>query len=110
MQQENDLRLTNYCLFIQYLCYSRLSFNAAPYRKDHDMANVLPTFIIPFDLSNAPAPRRLRWGARQVAVCRDFRTRFYRVRPLIDCRPGVEAGHLEVLFFRKWLLILSKAR
>ena len=62
----------------------------------------------PYEL--AYAPQSLRWGARKITVCRDFRTRFYRVRPMLDCRPGVEPGHLEVLFFRKWLLVLSGAR
>ena len=51
----------------------------------------------------------MRMGRREVFVCRDFRHRYYRVNPIIDCSAGVERGHLEVLVFRKWLLILSKA-
>jgi hypothetical protein len=74
------------------------------------MANLTTAFGAQFGLPYAPAPRRLRWGTREIAVCRDFRKRFYHVRPVIDCCPGVEPGHLEVLFLRKWLVILSKAR
>lgn len=73
------------------------------------MAHSTTAFGPQFGLSDLPTPRLLRWGTREIAVCRDFRKRFYPVRPLIDCRPGVESGHLEVLFFRKWLVILSGA-
>jgi hypothetical protein len=42
-------------------------------------------------------------------VCRDFRKRYYAVNPVIECDTGVQAGHLEILLARRWLLILSKA-
>lgn len=71
------------------------------------LATVLDIRLTPLNVS---ASWRLRWGTRQIVVCRDFRTRFYRVHPMIDCRPGVEPGHLEVLLFRKWLVSLAKAR
>ena len=62
-------------------------------------------------LSMRPTPGTflMRMGRREVFVGRDFRHRYYRVNPIIDCSAGVERGHLEVLVFRKWLLILSKA-
>lgn len=79
-------------------------------RKGYDMAHLAPAFGTPLGLSHIPASHLLRWGTRQIIVCRDFRPRFYRVRPMIDCRPGVESGHLEILFFRKWLVVLSGVR
>jgi hypothetical protein len=79
-------------------------------RKDYDMTHLTAASGTQFGLSYVPASCLLRWGAREIAVCKDFRKRFYRVRPVIDCRPGLEPGHLEILFFRKWLVILSKAR
>lgn len=51
----------------------------------------------------------LRMGKREMLVCRDFRKRYYAVNPVIELDTGVEAGHLEVLLLRRWLLILSKA-
>ena len=51
----------------------------------------------------------MRIGRRELLVTRDFRKRFYAVNPIIECDTGVEAGHLEVLLFRRWLLILSRA-
>lgn len=74
------------------------------------MAHLTTDFSTSFRPAYAPAPRPLRLGTREITVRRDCRTRFYRVRPVIDCRPGMEPGHLEVLFFRKWLVILSGAR
>ena len=62
-----------------------------------------------FDLGYAPAPFVLRMGRRELKVTRDFRKRFYAVNPVIECDTGVEAGHVEVLLMRRWLLILSKA-
>jgi len=56
------------------------------------------------------APRILRWGVREVALCRDYRRRFYPVNPVIDCRPGMRSGHLEILLFQKWLIVLSGVR
>ncbi|HEY8609584.1 MAG TPA: hypothetical protein VIM12_20900 [Noviherbaspirillum sp.] len=62
-----------------------------------------------FGVEYAPTSFLLRVGRREIFVCRDFRKRYYRVNPLIDCSAGVEAGHLELLLLRRWLVILSKA-
>ena len=62
-----------------------------------------------FGLEYAPSTFMLRMGRREMVVCRDFRKRYYAVNPLIECDTGVEAGHVEVLLMRRWLLILSKA-
>lgn len=62
-----------------------------------------------FGLEYAPTPFLMRIGRRELLVTRDFRKRFYAVNPIIECDTGVEAGHLEVLLFRRWLLILSRA-
>jgi hypothetical protein len=51
----------------------------------------------------------VRIGRREVLITRDFRKRFYAVNPIIECDTGVEPGHLEVLLFKRWLVILSKA-
>lgn len=62
-----------------------------------------------FGVESAPASFLVRFGRREIFVCRDFRRRYYRVNPIIDCGAGIEPGHLEILLFRKWLVILSKA-
>jgi len=62
-----------------------------------------------FGLKYALIPFMIRIGRREILVTRDFRKRFYAVNPIIECDTGVEPGHLEVLIFRRWLLILSKA-
>ena len=62
-----------------------------------------------FGLEYAPVPFMLRIGQRELLITRDFRKRFYAVNPVIECDTGVEAGHVEILLFRRWLLILSKA-
>lgn len=79
-------------------------------RKEYVMASITTAFDTQFGLSYTPASHLLRWGTRQITVCRDFRTRFGQVHSVIDCRPGVEPGHLEILLFHKWLVILSRAR
>jgi len=61
-------------------------------------------------LERAPTSFLVRFGRRELFVCRDFRNRYYRVNPFLDCSTGIEAGHIEFLLFRRWLLILSKAR
>lgn len=62
-----------------------------------------------FGMQYAPSAFTLRFGRRELLVTRDFRKRFYAVNPFIECDTGVEAGHVEVLLLRRWLLILSKA-
>ena len=51
----------------------------------------------------------IRFGRREISVCRDFRKRFYAVNPLFDCGAGIERGHREILVLRRWLLVLNKA-
>lgn len=62
-----------------------------------------------FGLEYAPTSFLVRFGKREMLVCRDFRKRFYAVNPIIECDTGVQPGHIEVLLFGRWLLILSKA-
>lgn len=62
-----------------------------------------------FGVEYAATPFLARFGRREILVTRDFRKRFYPVNPIIECDTGVEPGHVEVLLFRRWLLILSKA-
>lgn len=74
------------------------------------MANLNTSLDGRFGLEYAPSSFLLRMGRREIFVCRDFRKRYYHVNPVIDCSPGVEPGHVEVLLLRRWLVILSKAR
>lgn len=60
--------------------------------------------------SSHPSSFTLRLGRREIFVCRDSYVRRYRVNPLIECSAGLEPGHLEILFLRRWLVVLSKAR
>jgi hypothetical protein len=62
-----------------------------------------------FGLEYAPASILLRLGRREIFVCRDFRRRFYSVNPIIEVGTGIQAGHIEVLVLRRWLVILSRA-
>lgn len=55
-------------------------------------------------------PFLARIGQREISVCRDFRKRFYQANPLIECRAGVNPGHVEVLLFRSWLVVFSQAK
>jgi hypothetical protein len=63
-----------------------------------------------FTQQYVPSSLCLQFGQREVAIRRDLRTRYYNVNPLIDCSVGLDAGHLEILLFRRWLITLSKAR
>lgn len=71
------------------------------------MAYVNSTFQTQPTMSNAML---VRIGQREISVSRDFRKRFYQTNPLIECRAGVNAGHVEVLFMRSWLVVFSKAQ
>ncbi|MBA5686734.1 hypothetical protein [Rugamonas apoptosis] len=73
------------------------------------MTTLNSSFGSRFGLEYAPMSFLLRMGKREMLVCRDFRKRYYAVNPVIELDTGVEAGHLEVLLLRRWLLILSKA-
>lgn len=52
---------------------------------------------------------QLRFGERAISIRKDFRKRFYHTNPIIECHAGAKAGHLEVLLFRHWLVVFSKA-
>jgi hypothetical protein len=60
--------------------------------------------------SVTPSSFSLRFGRREMFVCRDSYVRRYRVNPVIECSAGIEPGHLEILLLRRWLVVLSKAR
>lgn len=55
-------------------------------------------------------PFLLRIGQREISISKDFRKRFYQTNPLIECRAGVNAGHVEVLLLRSWVIVFSKAQ
>ncbi len=74
------------------------------------MTNLEQSFDTRFTMQFSPSTFLIRFGRREIFVCKDFRNRHYRVNPVIECSTGIQAGHLEVLMFRKWLVILSKAR
>src|SRR5471030_698944 len=84
------------------------SLNATPH-KGNVMTTLNSSFGSRFGLEYMPTSFLVRMGKREVLVCRDFRKRYYAVNPIMECDTGVQAGHLEVLMFRRWLLILSKA-
>ena len=67
------------------------------------------SFASRFGMEYMPTSFLVRMGKREMLVCRDFRKRYYAVNPVIECDTGIEAGHLEILLMRRWLLILSKA-
>ena len=52
---------------------------------------------------------QLRFGVREISIRKDFKKRFYHTNPIIECHAGAKAGHLEILLFRSWLIVFSKA-
>ncbi|MBP0599291.1 hypothetical protein J8I26_14315 [Herbaspirillum sp. LeCh32-8] len=60
--------------------------------------------------SSSPSSLTIRLGRREIFICRDSYVRRYRVNPFVECSAGIEPGHVEILLFRRWLLVLSKAR
>ena len=74
------------------------------------MTNLPVAFSSTLQYLPTPTSFLLRFGRRELFVCRDFRNRYYNVNPVMDVSPGIQAGHLEILLFRKWLVILSKSR
>jgi hypothetical protein len=68
-------------------------------RKTNNKGFAMTTLNSNFGMQYAPTPFMLRLGRREVLVTRDFRKRYYPVKP----------GHVEVLLMKRWLLILSKA-
>jgi hypothetical protein len=52
---------------------------------------------------------QLRFGKREISIHKDGRKRLYRTHPIVECRAGPNAGHLEILLLRNWLIVFSKA-
>lgn len=50
-----------------------------------------------------------RFGRRQLSFGYDTKVRRYAVKPWFECTAGAARGHLDILMFRRWLLVLSKA-
>lgn len=53
---------------------------------------------------------QLRFGERAISIRKDFRKRFYHPNPIMECHAGTKAGHLEILLFRTWLVVFSRAQ
>ncbi|PUA16962.1 hypothetical protein [Glaciimonas sp. PCH181] len=62
-----------------------------------------------FGLESTPSSMLLRFGKRELFLCRDYYKRSYRSNPLIECCAGVQPGHLQILLFRRWLVVMSKS-
>jgi hypothetical protein len=63
-----------------------------------------------FSMEKRPSSFSLRLGRREIFVCRDTYVRRYRVNPVAEFNAGLQPGHLEIVLFRRWLVMLSKAR
>jgi hypothetical protein len=63
-----------------------------------------------FGLEYVPSSFLLRFGRREIFIGRDVRTRFYPVRPILDCRIGNEPGYIEFVLMQRWLIVFSKTR
>jgi hypothetical protein len=74
------------------------------------MTNLEQSFDTRFSIQFSPSTFLVRFGRREIFMCMDFRRRHYQVNPIIECSTGIQAGYLEILLFRKWLMILSKAK
>lgn len=68
------------------------------------------TFGSNFNWDAEPALFLIRFGRREISVCRDSRKRFYTPHLLLDCRIGFVRGYIELLVCRKWLIVFSKTR
>jgi hypothetical protein len=68
----------------------------------------IPAFTSPLKLVT-DGVFQLRFGRRQLSIQKDFRKRFYQTNPIVECYAGADAGHLEVLVFRAWLIVFCKA-
>jgi len=74
------------------------------------MANMTSSFTAGFNPAHIATTIQLRVGRREVSIARDYRIRYYRAHPLIECSAGFAPGHLQILLLRRWLIVLSKAR
>jgi hypothetical protein len=73
------------------------------------MAQFNTTASNPLYLDQAPAGFMLRVGRREMQIRREVRKNHYSVNPIIDCRPGDDPGHLQMLLFNRWTVVLAKA-
>jgi hypothetical protein len=78
--------------------------------REENLANLDLYNTRHFGIEYAPMAFLIRLGSREIFISRDFRKRFYKVNPVIECYAGIQPGHLEIIFMKKWLVILSKAR
>jgi len=62
-----------------------------------------------FGMESTPSSILMRFGKRELFICRDYYKRLYRSNPLIECSAGVQPGHLQILLFRRWLVVMSKS-
>lgn len=74
------------------------------------MANMTSSLPIGFNHGYLATTLQLRVGRREISIGRNYRTLFYRANPILECSPGIAKGHLQILLFRRWLIVLSKAR
>ena len=70
----------------------------------------LSAFGSNFNWECEPALFLVRFGRREISVCRDSRKRFYTPNPVLDCRVGFVRGYIELLVLRKWVIVFSKTR
>lgn len=73
------------------------------------MTTMQTSYFSRFGLEYCPSWMELRVGRRMLSISRDFRKRYDNVSPVISCGVGIDRGHLEVLLFGRWILVLSKA-
>ncbi|TCS37533.1 hypothetical protein EDC30_104337 [Paucimonas lemoignei] len=74
------------------------------------MANMTSSLPLSFQPNYLASSIQLRLGRRELSIGRNYRTLFYRANPILECSPGIARGHLQILLFRRWLIVLSKAR
>jgi len=73
------------------------------------MTNLNITSDSRFGMESTPSSILMRFGKRELFICRDYYRRMYRSNPLIECSAGVQPGHLQILLFRRWLVVMSKS-
>lgn len=61
------------------------------------------------ELHQPQAGFMLRVGRREMQIRREVRRSQYSVNPILDCRPGDDPGHLQMLLFNRWTVVLAKA-
>ncbi|MQR01131.1 hypothetical protein [Glaciimonas soli] len=73
------------------------------------MTNLTITSDSLYGMESTPTSILLRFGKRELFICRDYYKRLYKSNPLIECSAGVQPGHLQILLLRRWLVVMSKA-